>query len=144
MKQTIFSILLCSIMLLPSCSNDDDMLIGGGCEYTQIEGTAIITAIEDAPADENNCPNNPKKVSFKFIPNDPSAPDNYKFENVLDSIQYLSINDGKNPSLTWIEANGVTVDSVYTCFREEITTGTCTPVIFSFQALDLFPDSGCN
>lgn len=131
-------------MLLPSCSNDDDINVGGACEYNQIEGTAVITSIEDAPADEYNCPVNPKKVLFTFIPNDPNAPDNYQFKNVLDSIQDISINAGRNPSLIWIEQNGLAVDNVYVCTREEITSGTCTPVVFTFQDLDLFPDSGCN
>ena len=126
-----------------SCSTDD-VIVGGSCAYEQYAGIAKIIAIEEAPADENNCPNNPKKVTYEFTPTDSSVVATYLFPNEPDSLQYFDIGDGKNPSQAWLDNNEMEVGSEYTVVREEITQGTCTPVIFTFTDPDLDLDGACD
>ena len=140
----VLCLIAVTLVLLACDNNDESEMTGGNCNYIKYTGKATITAIEDAPATENNCPNNPKKVSFEFVPDNASSVNNYIFPNVIDSMQYLSINSGMNPSLTWLENNAVEVGQVFVSFREEIIEGTCTPVIYTFSELDTMPSDGCN
>jgi hypothetical protein len=125
-------------------STDTNKMVGGPCTYTEFRGTATITTIEDAPADDYNCANNPKLVSYSFTPNEAEASSDYKFTNVADSDQSLKILGGKNPAQTWLESNGVQIGNTYTCVRAEIQSGTCTPVIFTIKDLDLTNSAGCD
>ena len=142
-KQTAILILISFVLGFSSCSSDD-AIDGGPCSYEQYEGLAMIIAIEDAPAGENNCPDNPKRVAYKFKPNDISVVDSYLFPNVQDSLQYFEIGNGQNPSQAWLDNNEMEVGSEYTVVREEITQGTCTPVIFTFTDPSLDLDGACD
>ena len=144
MKLPMIMILSCLSFTFFSCSSDDDFLDGGPCDYRQYEGVAMIIAIEDAPADGNNCPNNPKRVIYAFTPNDSSATETYLFPNEPDSLQYFEISGGINPSQSWIENNEMEIGKEYTCLREEITQGTCTPIIFTFTDPALDMDGACD
>lgn len=125
-------------------SNDKNNPEGGLCEYSSYEGYAVIKAIKAAPASEYNCPNNARQVVFEFTPDNISDRQKYRFTNVSDSPLTMKINDGANPSLTWIKNNKITVGAKFKCIRTEITKGTCTPVVFKFPELNLFPETGCN
>lgn len=122
-------------------NSDTNRMVGGPCTYTEFTGTATITAIEDAPADDYNCANNPKLVLYTFTA---EASSNYTFANVADTDQSLKILGGKNPAQTWLENNGVQVGNTYACVRSEIQSGTCTPVIFTIKDLDLTSGIGCD
>ena len=122
-------------------NSDTNRMVGGLCTYTEFTGTATITAIEDAPADDYNCANNPKLVSFTFTP---EASSDYAFNNVADTDQSLKILGGKNPAQTWLENNRVEIGNTYACVRAEIQSGTCTPVIFTIKDLDFKNSAGCD
>jgi len=132
-------------MIQTSCSSKNmEKPSGGGCTYNKFEGYAVIKSISKAPADEYNCPNQPKKILFEFTPVNLSDRQKYKITNSSDSSRSLQINDGANPSLDWIKKNNIKVGKKYKCFRTEIVSGTCTPVIFTFTDLNLFPENGCK
>lgn len=123
---------------------DTNKMVGGPCTYTEFIGTATITAIEDAPANDYNCANNPKLVRYTFTPETAEASSDYAFTNVADTDQSLKILGGKNPAQTWLENNGVQIGNTYACVRAEIQSGTCTPVIFTINDLDLKNSAGCD
>ena len=125
-------------------SPDTNRMVGGPCTYTEFTGTATITAIEDAPADDFNCANNPKLVRYTFTPNAAEASSDYAFTNVADTDQSLKILGGKNPAQKWLENNGVQIGKTYACVRAEIQSGTCTPVVFTIKDLDLTNSTGCD
>ena len=113
------------------------------CSYSSIKGTIEILSIELAPEEEFNCPVEPRKVLLKFTPDNLIDIDNYSFPNVSDTSE-LRINDGKNPSLNWIEQNGIEVGNVYDGTRSEILGGSCSPVLFDFSDINTYPSTGCN
>ena len=102
------------------------------------------TAIEDAPADDYNCANNPKLVRYTFTPEAAEASSDYAFTNITDKDQSLKILGGKNPAQTWLENNGVQIGNTYACVRAEIQSGTCTPVVFTIKDLDLMNSTDCD
>ncbi|MCK5169597.1 MAG: hypothetical protein KAQ75_06940 [Bacteroidales bacterium] len=142
MKQLGFLILVLSMIQI-SCEKNDD-IDGNICEYIKYEGIAKIKLISIAPSDEYNCPNEPKKIKFEFTPDNISDRDQYNYTNYNDSANYMRINAGMNPSQLWIDNNKIEIGKEYKCFRTEIKKGTCTPVIFEFPDLDLFPSNGCD
>lgn len=109
--------------------------IGGPCQYNNIAGIAKILSIESAPDNGNNCPVEPKLIKFTFTPDD---------QNIKSSESELRINAGTNPSLKWIDDQKIAVGNIYRVERQEITSGTCTPRVYKFLDLDLFPSNGCN
>jgi hypothetical protein len=46
--------------------------------------------------------------------------------------------------MDWINKNNIKVGNEYKCNRCEQTKGTCTPVVFEFPDIDLFPSTGCK
>jgi hypothetical protein len=140
-----FVLIMAFSMFSISCSSKNiEKPSGGGCVYNKFEGYAVIKSISNAPADEYNCPNQPKKILFEFTPLNLSDRQQYKIKNFSDTSRSLQINDGANPSLDWIKKNKIEVGKKYKCFRTELVSGTCTPVIFTFSDLNLFPESGCK
>ena len=121
-----FLIICCSLCLFCSC----DDIVGGPCEYVDIEGIATITSISDQDASGT------LEVLFDFTPNDPEASKDYLFPEWPDTDQHLTVGSGQNPSAAWVEEHGITEQSTWTCMRQEIITGTCTPVIFYFPDLE--------
>lgn len=138
-------LILALLMVQTSCSSKNrENPSGGSCTYNKFEGYAVIKSIRNAPADEYNCPNQPKKILFEFTPLNQADRQKYRFKNFSDSSRSLQINDGANPSLDWIKKNKIEVGKKYKCFRTEIVSGTCTPVGFTFSDLNLFPENGCK
>ena len=117
------------LLALGPCDATPD--VGGGCDYDHTPGVATIISVETAGADDFNCPNDPVVVVFDFVPDDPAD------AALAKTGERLWIGDGKNPPRPWVEAEGLTVGSTHTCIRDDITAGTCTPLLFDFPNLDL-------
>ena len=135
MERMISTLLILSLM---SCHKNNNQ-----CSYVRYEGKAVIISIETAPLNENNCLTNPKKVLFTFIPNDLAVRNNYIFKNWSDTSS-MTINAGSNPSQQILDSLNISVGGEFRCNRQEITQGTCTPVIFQFEDVDLNVASGCR
>jgi len=109
--------------------------VGGSCQYMDIPGIATIVSVETAPTTDYNC-GNAVRVIFDFVPNDPAAINNYRFLSWLDTGNYFTVGAGMNPPQTWVLQQGLTAGSQHACVRSEITSGACTPVIFSFPDIN--------
>ncbi len=134
--EKIISIFL--IVILFSCNKREVE-----CSYINYEGKAVIISIDIAPANESNCALNPRKVLFAFTPNDTTVRNNYIFKNWSDTAA-LTINGGTNPSQLFLDSLDITIGKEFNCNRQEITQGTCTPVIFEFTGIDFNNVNGCR
>jgi len=144
LKITVLVIIALSMIQYSCISKTHANREGGTCSYIKFEGYAKIKSIKPAPASDYNCPEKPMQIIFEFTPSNPGDRQKYKFTNFSDSAAHMQINDGANPSMKWIKKNKIEVGKKYKCFRTEITSGTCTSVIFEFPELNLFPETGCK
>ena len=131
-------ILILLSFILISCNKNSKE-----CNYIAYEGRAVIISINIAPANENNCASNPRKVIFAFIPDDSTVRNNYIFKNWSDTAS-LTINSGTNPSQSFIDSLDITLGKDFRCSRQELMQGTCTPVYFKFPDINLNPENGCK
>ena len=131
-----FLILLISVITACAVKDVKKILVGGPCDYKEIEGTAVITSIVDAQSDDYNCRKRPVKVSFDFTPDDSSAKSKYLFPNVSDSRQNIRLSGGLNPPKDFMKVKGIIVGTSHKCVRKEIIKGACTPVLYEFPEID--------
>jgi len=110
-------------------------LVGGGCTYKKVSGTAVIDEVNTAPDWQNNCVD-PVEVVFHFIPDDPAARSSYLHPDWPDSDRRYVVGDGKNPPRNWARRTGLVIGSQHRAIRSEITQGSCTPVVFLFPDID--------
>jgi hypothetical protein len=110
-----------------------EMSFSGGepCVYMEIPGAAKITAIKPARAELNNCPRHPVEVLFDFTPADPKR----SAKCLRD--QHMTVGDGKNPSLDFVENRGLKVGQTLSCICKKIVTGACSPIVFIFPDINL-------
>jgi hypothetical protein len=102
--------------------------------YSAVEGRATITAHRLPDPLAYNEPD-PIEVCFSFEPDDPTAVGRYRFPEVEDHDQRLTVGGGANPSRQWVVDKGLTVGSTLRCVRRELVTGVGPPVLFVFPAL---------
>ncbi|UCG52448.1 MAG: hypothetical protein JSW58_02545 [Candidatus Latescibacterota bacterium] len=121
-------------LALQACDSDDPF-VGDPCSYDSIPGTATIRTISPDTTPFKIC-DDAVNVYFDFEPDDPNAPDDYRFPAWPDTRRSLFIADGKNPPYGWIEAEGIAEGTQHPCVRLEINKGTCTPVMFRLTEID--------
>ena len=97
------------------------------CEYVDIAGVATVTYVSGLDS------NGRVEVKFDFVPDDATATYNYLFPDWPDTDQYLTVDGGENPTQEWVDEQEIEEGSKHTCVRSERTSGTCTPVVFSFD-----------
>ncbi len=117
-------------------SEEKEQNIGGPCSYSEIPGYAVILSIEDAAANQYNCPNDPVEVRFSFFPDDSTTVKNYRFPDWSDENRRITIGAGMNPPREWVERESLVAEQRYECIRHEIKEGACTPVYFEFPEID--------
>lgn len=103
---------------------------GGPCKYVDTPGVATIVSVESADPDALNCTNDPVEVIFDYQPDDPASAD------LAVTGRRLKISEGVNPPREWVESEGLIVGSQHVCIRRDITSGTCTPLLFEFADVD--------
>ncbi len=96
----------------------------------------MIVSLNSASTNSNNCNNNPVEVVFDFTPANPDDAN-----DATDKNRTLTVGDGKNPSLNYVLSKGLTIGSTHPCTRQIEVSGTCTPVAFTFTAVDLSDDA---
>ena len=133
---TLSLVLIVGLTVCGDNSSSDNGSVGGECKYKYIPGIAEIVSISQPDKGENNCLNDPVKITFKFSPNASNVPEQYLYPNWSDENQIFTISDGKNPPRQCVIDEGLTVGSQHECVRKEIVKGTCTPVIFHFPFVD--------
>ncbi len=118
----MFPVTALAILLLSlSCGGADQHVVGGPCSYSSTPGTSTITELKTV-ADG-------VEAHFTFVPTDPAAP-----ARTMDTDNHLVISTGL-PSQPWLDAQNITVGTKLPTSRQEILTGTCTPLIYNFTTL---------
>ncbi len=98
--------------------------------YTETPGTARITAVDPAPADQFNCTNDPVRVLFDFTPADASL------ASRSATGVALTIGPGRNPPRAWVTASGLSVGSEHPAIRSDEAVGSCTPLVWELSDVD--------
>jgi hypothetical protein len=129
MKRVFYILIV--VWILPSC--DDNPMPGGRCTYNEFPGTARIREV--MPDTLNETCSNAMFVYCDFSPDDPNAPDKYKFPSFSDTNQLFQLS-GYQPPASWLAAQGIEAGSEFPCIRKEITSGTCEPYKFEFPTID--------
>ena len=120
---------------MAACGPAQIKKVGGPCIYDKIPGTITINSIEPAPENESNC-KDAVKVTFIFTPTDPAAKQHYSYPGWSDEDQAFTVGGGTNPNRDWVKGKGIRVGNRYDATRNEIRSGTCTPVLFQFTSID--------
>ena len=119
--------------LLSSCSSQaENPIIGGPCTYKSTQGRATIISLKSSGTNSNNCNHNPVEVVFDFVPDNPA-----NANKATDKNRVLTVGDGKNPPLNYVLGKGLSIGSTHPCIKQNIASGTCTPVIFTLTDVDL-------
>ncbi|BDG01048.1 hypothetical protein [Anaeromyxobacter oryzae] len=105
--------------------------IGRCGAYTDTPGTARITVVEAAPADQSNCTNDPVRVLFDFTPADADLVASRAARDVQ-----LTIGSGQNPPRAWVTASGLTIGSEHPAIRSDQPVGPCKPVVLKLTDVD--------
>jgi len=109
--------------------------VANGDPYRVTSGWAVIVGIHQPGPLAYSEPDG-VEVVFDFTPDDPTAPTTYRFPEVPDQGQHLTVGSGANPSRTWVEEHGLLPGSRHRCQRRELGTGVGPPVLFEFPGLD--------
>ncbi len=126
MTHTVRGAAILGAALLSSCTTEG---VGRCGTYAQTPGSGHVTAVEPAPAGENNCANNPVKITFDFTPDDPAL------AALAITGRTVTISDGKNPPSAAVAACGLTVGSEHPAVRKDEQGGSCPPVIVQLTDL---------
>ncbi|MBN1695973.1 MAG: hypothetical protein JW881_00545, partial [Spirochaetales bacterium] len=92
-------------------------------------GSAEITALEFIG-------NGQVEIVFHFSPDDPAAPEAYRFSHVPDTDRKKIFYHDEATWDAWAREKGIVPPAAIACVRAEITAGTCTPVVFLFPDID--------
>lgn len=113
---------------LGACGSDDGV---GRCgAYHDTPGTARITSVGPAPANEYRCEADPVRVLFDFEPDDPA-----RAELAATGVP-LTVGAGAHPPRAWVEGSGLTVGSEHPAVRSDQPGGPCTPIVFALADVD--------
>lgn len=126
--------LITLLFLVLGCEDPDRS--EGPCPHIDIPGTAKIISIETADPSAYNC-RNAVEVLFNFVPDDPTAPQRYRFPDWPDTRRHLMVGAGMNPALEWVTAEDISVGKEYHCLRIEcLPDPCCAPVGFDILEID--------
>lgn len=104
---------------------------GSGCSYVRVDGTATVTALETPAQDSYSCKNGPVTVRFTFVPDDPARAACFRGSAPPNSSTFR-VGAGANPPRACIEGANVRVGSELRVTRQDLVSGTCSPVVYTF------------
>ncbi len=106
---------------------EKDANVGGACTYNDIQGMATITYINQANLGE-------VVIKFDFTASEDVE---YKYANFPDKGQKFFVKgQGCCPPASWCKENGISQGAKIKCVRQELTDGSCTPVVFAFPQFE--------
>jgi hypothetical protein len=127
-RPRVAALVAAAAFALVGCGAD---AVGRCGAYTDTVGTARITSISSAPADQHNCRNDPVRVLFDFTPADLSK------ASLAASGVTLTIGSGQNPPRAWAAAAGINVGADLPVTRHDQRVGPCPPTGWTFTSIDL-------
>jgi hypothetical protein len=108
---------------------DELFIIKGACTYNRFPGKAEIISLDFIG-------NSQVEITFHFFPDNPDAPETYRFSHVPDTDRKKIFYHSEDTWDAWAKKKGIIPPAEIACIRAEITSGTCTPVVFVFPDID--------
>lgn len=130
----------CSWKNANSDTTNGSPLVGGACDYDYYPGQCKITKVEQTTESkrqgtEVGGPGYPGYlVEFSFIP---TATDNLNAADYQSDGNSLTLKNSWYMGPRYIADYGIKVGANFTCNFGRIKTGTCTPIIYDFNDIDL-------
>lgn len=111
-------------------------VVGGLCEYKRHKGNAVIVSISPK-ASPNCCAGSfytNYEVKFRFIPDEEITE---SYGNVQAREHVLMLTNSWYPGPKFLQKYKIEIGKSFVCHLKTIIKGTCTPIIFDFQTIDL-------
>jgi len=111
--------------------------VGGPCSYADYPGKAAIVSVTPIPQPEAKLaqlPYQPHRVVFVFTPSVPVPHGLYKPGHTYE----LTLSGGTAPGPEFLKKYGIRPGVSYPAELHLITSGTCSPVVFTFRGIDVF------
>jgi hypothetical protein len=106
-----------------------------GDPYSSITGWGVIRELRE-PGSHTYGMDDAVEVVFDFTPDEPDARRGYRFPEVDDHDQRVTVGAGANPSRQWAHHHGLMPGTRHRCRRRELRRGVGPPVLFEFPDLD--------
>lgn len=124
---SLMAALLLTMCATTSCSADTGKrrapeIVGGPCAYTDIPGTVTLTQFKPEPGGI--------VAYFDFQPGEAHA-----VHRPQDHHNHLVLRSGDLPTPSWLAEQHLTVGSRLQAVRQDIRSGTCSPVLYLFPTL---------
>jgi hypothetical protein len=130
-------LLLAASLAVPACpAFSQSTRVGGPCAYSDYPGTATIVSVEPVPhsaSDWAGLPYQPYRVRFTFAPAKPVPHRLY----VQGKHHELTLSGGTPPGPKFLKKFNITPGASFTAELRLIESGTCSPVVFTFQGIDV-------
>jgi len=114
-------LILASLCFISCSGSSQQHAPGGPCRYNSYPGTIKFTALTTTA--------NGVEAHFDFTATDPTAP---KWPSDTDN--HLVLPTGL-PSQQWLDTQHISIGVQLQANRQDILSGTCTPIIYSFPSL---------
>ncbi len=114
--------------------------IGGGCAYESFPGTCTITAVSKTPVSisQQTIAGGPVyagfDVKFKYAGEAPN--DNALVRQALGRQHDLRLANSWYPGPRFLAKYAIAPGKAFGCALKVIRTGSCTPTVFQFSAID--------
>jgi hypothetical protein len=137
MRIIVIMVVVCLLFIsCPGQGLKSPLVIKPNCKYESIDGIARITsATWTTPEPGGTAPPPVIDLVFTFIPLEPGRVKTYRFPTMSDDNQRIRmflpqvyLERGRKELVT---------GGILRCVRNEITSGTCTPVVFSFPDYEI-------
>lgn len=129
--------LLATLLLsFPATLNAQAQRMGGPCSYADFPGKISIIAVEPIPqkqAAKPPLPYQPHRVVFTFSPK--GAVDHGLY--VRGKTYELTLAGGEAPGPKFLRKYGIRPGAQFRTELHLITSGTCSPVVFTFHGIDV-------
>lgn len=110
---------------------------GGSCSYADFPGKAAIISVTPIPQPEARLarlPYQPHRVVFVFTASVPVPHGLYKPGRAYE----LTLSGGAAPGPEFLKKYGIRPGASYPAELHLITSGTCSPVVFTFRGIDVY------
>lgn len=143
MKKTMASVILLFLLFLCLSSAQGQIWLGGKCTYESYPGACEIVSVlkTEESAHQAEVGGGPGyegyEVSFVFKPDEPMNLTENWDELVFGRDHLLQLCNSWYPGPRFLEKYNITEDAVFDCTLKLITGGTCSPIVFEFDEIDV-------
>ena len=121
----------------PEAARAQGQRVGGPCSYADYPGAASIIEVTPIPQPKDllaRLPYQPYRVLFTFAPAKPLA--NALFQPA--KVHELTLSGGTPVGPEFLKKYGIRQGASFRTDLHLITSGTCSPVVFTFHGIDVY------